>query len=88
MTIGIGKVTMPNGTEEDIIMEKNRLSFEICMDILDWFDDPYYDYLNHILIAKLDGEERVRGALPTISDYCMELVTAHEGTEIAYPMAS
>ena len=60
-------------------MEKSILSFEICMDILDWFDDPYYDYLNHILIAKLDGEERVKEALPTISDYCMELVTAHEG---------
>jgi len=69
-------------------MNNNTLSFEICMDILDWFDDPYYDYLNHILLAKLDGEERVKGALPTISDHCMELVTAHEGTECAYPMAS
>ena len=58
------------------------------MDILDWFDDPYYDYLNHTLIAKLDGEARVRGALPVISDYCMELVAAHDGTESAYPMAS
>ena len=79
---------MPSKTEEDIIMEKTTLSFEICMDILDWFDDPYYDYLNHTLIAKLDGEARVRGALPVISDYCMELVAAHDGTESAYPMAS
>ena len=28
------------------------------------------------------------GALPTISDYCRELIAAHEGTESAYPMAS
>ena len=58
------------------------------MDILDWFDDPYYDYINHILIAKLDGEERIAGALPAIFDYCRELIAAHEGTESAYPMAS
>ena len=69
-------------------MENSVLSFEICMDILDWFDDPYYDYLNHTMIAKLDGEARVRGALPTISDYCRELVAAHAATEIACHMAS
>ena len=68
-------------------MKNNTLSFQICMDILDWFDDPYYDYINHILIAKLDGEERIAGAMPTISDYCRELLAAHEGTELAYPMA-
>ena len=68
-------------------MNNNTLSFEICMDILDWFDDPYYDYINHILLAKLDGEQRIMGALTTISDYCRELIAAHEGTEIAYPMA-
>ena len=69
-------------------MKNNTLSFQICMDILDWFDDPYYDYINHILIAKLDGEERIAGVLPAISDYCRELIAAHEGTESAYPMAS
>lgn len=69
-------------------MEKNTLSFEICMDILDWFDDPYYDYIHHILLSRLNGEERIMGALPTISDYCRELITTHEGTEYAYPMAS
>ena len=69
-------------------MEMNTLSFEICMDILDWFDDPYYDYLNHILLAKLDGEQRIMGALTTISDYCRELIAANEGTEWAYPFAS
>lgn len=69
-------------------MKNNTLSFEICMDILDWFDDPYYDYLYHSLIAKLDGEARVMGALPSISEYCWDLVAVHEGTESAYPMAS
>ena len=68
-------------------MTDNTLNFQICMDILDWFDDPCYDYLNHILIAKLDGEARVLGALPAVSDYCRELVTAHEGTECADLMA-
>ena len=68
-------------------MKNGDLSFQICMDILDWFDDPYYDYINHILRTKLNGEERVMGALPTISDYCRELIAAHQGTENAYPMA-
>ena len=31
------------------------LSIEACMDILDWFNDEYLDYLNHIMLAKLDG---------------------------------
>ena len=67
---------------------KNNLSFQICMDILDWFDDPYYNYINHILLSKLDGEERIARAMPTISDYCRELIAANEGTESAYPFAS
>lgn len=67
-------------------MEKNTLSFQICMDILDWFDDPYYDYIHHILLAKLDGEARIMGALPVIADHCQTLVAAHEGTENAYPL--
>ena len=33
-----------------------RLTVDTCMDILDWFDDEHYDYLNHIMLAKLDGE--------------------------------
>ena len=66
---------------------REQRSFEIEEDS-HWFDDPYYDYLNHILIAGLDVEERERRALSTISDYCMELVTAHGRTESAYPMSS
>ena len=28
-----------------------------CMDVFDWFDDPTYEYIHHILLAKLDGEK-------------------------------
>ena len=48
---------------------KNTLSFETCMDILDWFNDDTHDYITHILLAKLDGEERIRRAMPSISEY-------------------
>lgn len=66
---------------------KHTLSFETCMDILDWFNDSYFDYLSHIMIAKLDGEERINRALPMISDYCLDLVNAHRTSESAYPLA-
>ena len=67
---------------------KNTLSFETCMDILDWFNDSYLDYINHILIAKVNGEERIRRALPAISEYCLDLVDAHRTSENAYPLAA
>ena len=67
---------------------KNTLSFETCMDILDWFNDDTHDYITHILLAKLDGEARIMGALHAISEYCRDLIATHEGTECAYPMAS
>ena len=66
---------------------KNTLSFGTCMDILDWFNDSYFDYINHILTAKLDGEERIKRALPAISDYCLDLVNAYRTSESAYPLA-
>lgn len=56
-----------------------------CMDIFDWFDDPLYSYLNHILLAKLDGEERIAQALPELIARAKVLVTTHAGTDIAYP---
>ena len=72
---------------------KNTLSFETCMDILDWFNDDTRDYIEHIwertfrLLVKLDGEERIRRAMPSISEYCLKLVAAHSATENAYPQA-
>ena len=62
------------------------LSIEACMDILDWFNDEYLDYLNHIMLAKLDGEKRIERALPSIREHCLKLVNAHRDTESAYPM--
>jgi len=56
-----------------------------CMDILDWFDDPLYEYLNHILLSKLDGEARVARALPDLIDHAEALLRSHAGTEAAYP---
>ena len=76
--------------KEDIAMKdtrKNTLSFETCMDILDWFNDDTHDYITHILLAKLDGEERIRRAMPSISEYCLKLVAAHSAGENAYPQA-
>ena len=60
---------------------------DTCLDILDWFNDPDYSYINHILVSKLDGDERVNRALPLISKRCAELVQAHANTPKAYPMA-
>ena len=67
---------------------KNTLCLSTCLDILDWFNDSYYDYINHILIAKLDGEERINRALPAISEYCLDLVNAYRASEFAYPLAA
>ena len=64
---------------------KHILSFQICMDILDWFNDSYFDYINHILLSKVNGEERINRALPVISEYCLNLINAHRTTENAYP---
>lgn len=61
-----------------------RLTIDTCMDILDWFNDEHFDYLNHIMLAKLDGEQRVKRALPSIAEYCLKLVNAHRDTEHAY----
>ena len=43
-----------------------KLNLETCMDIFDWFDDNSFEYINHILLFKVDGEERVKRALPEL----------------------
>ena len=65
---------------------KSKLSLDTCLDILDWFDDPQYEYINHILVAKLDGEKRLKKALPILQGYCMDLIIGHIGLENAYPL--
>ena len=56
-----------------------------CMDVFDWFDDPTYEYIHHILLAKLDGEARVARALRILCEQADELIASHRGTESAYP---
>lgn len=62
-----------------------HMNLEMLMDILDWFDDDLFDYLNHILLTKVDSEERIRRALPSLRKHARELVISHRGTELAYP---
>jgi len=57
-----------------------------CFDILDWFDDPLYDYLAHNLVAKLDGEERIARALPHLIEHTTAPVAAHADKANAYPV--
>ena len=64
------------------------MSFEICMDILDWFDDGMYDYINHILLSKLDGAQRIQRALPHLRAYAQELGERYRHTERAYPFGA
>ena len=66
--------------------KRNHLSLDECMDILDWFSDPQYDYIHHILVSKLDGEHRLQKALPILQGHCMDLIIGHIGCENAYPI--
>lgn len=66
-------------------MARTHYDLDTCMDILDWFGDPDYEYLAHILLTKLDGEERLSRALPQLRKRARQLVSAHRGCEDAYP---
>ena len=62
-----------------------RMSLDTCMDIFDWFDDNTFEYINHILLCKVDGEERVKRALPELRKHARWLLKLHRGTEAASP---
>ena len=62
-----------------------NLDVHDCMDIFDWFDDSTFDYVNHILLCKIDGEKRVRRALPEMRKRAHFLLDLNRGTECAYP---
>ena len=62
-----------------------NLSFEICMDILDWYDDDLYDFINHILTSKVDGTQRIQRAMPHLQAHVRELVERNRNTAWAYP---
>ena len=66
-------------------MKHIKYDLETCMDIFDWFDTAEYDFLNHILLTKVDGEERVRRILPQLRNRAKWLVKVHRGCEDAYP---
>ena len=62
-----------------------NLSFEICMDILDWYDDDLYDFINHILTSKVDGAKRIQRAMPHLQAHVQNLVEQNRNTARAYP---
>ena len=66
-------------------MKRTAYDLDTCMDIFDWFGTEDYDYLAHILLAKMDGEERLKRALPEIRKEAKRLVLLHRGCEDAYP---
>lgn len=66
-------------------MARTRYDIDTCMDILDWFGDPDYEYLAHILLSKFDGDQRIARAMPEIRKRAKQLVLAHRGCEDAYP---
>ena len=69
-------------------MKSRRFPFTLdeCMDVLDWFDAPEFEYLNHIWLTKIDAEERLAWALPEIRKNARRLLDINRGTEAAYPM--
>lgn len=62
-----------------------KLDLDTCMDIFDWFDDNTFEYINHIMLSKVDGEARVKGTMPEIRKRARWLLKLHRGTDGAYP---
>ena len=69
-------------------MKSRRFPFTLdeCMDVLDWFDAPEYEYLNHIWLSKSDANERLARVLPEIRKKARRLLDMNRDTEAAYPM--
>jgi hypothetical protein len=66
-------------------MNDKKMQLAICLNILDWFDDPLLDYINHIALKKVDAMERFYRALPTLTEHCRNLVAQAAQTDRAYP---
>ena len=62
-----------------------KLDLDTCMDIFDWFDDATFEHINHILISKINGEQRVRLAMPAIRQHAHWFLNLHCDTDCAYP---
>lgn len=66
-------------------MARTRYDLDTCMDIFDWFDTEDLEYIYHIMVSKLDGEERINKVLPYLRKRAQWLVKVHRGSENAYP---
>lgn len=66
---------------------KKTLDLDTVMDIFDWFDSPNFELINNTLLTKVDGEERVRRALPAFRREARRLVRHYRNTEFAYPVS-
>ena len=66
-------------------MKHIRYDLGTCMDIFDGFGPEDFEYLNHIMLSKLDGDRRVAHAMPEIRKRAKWLVQVHRGCEDAYP---
>ena len=64
---------------------KQTLDLKTVMNIFDWFNSPNFELIDHILLTKADGEERIRRAMPTFRKEARRLVRHYRNTEIAYP---
>lgn len=64
---------------------KKTLDLETVMDIFDWFNSPTFELVNNILLTKLNGEERVRRAMPILRREARKLLNRYKNTEFAYP---
>ncbi len=66
-------------------MKRKTRDYETVMDIVDGFNSTCLELINHTLFSKLDGEERVRRAMPAFRREARKLVKKYSGTSFAYP---
>ena len=66
-------------------MRSKTLDLDTVLDIFDWFNSPTLELVNHTLLAKIDGEERVRRAMPILRREARKLLNRYKNTEFAYP---
>ena len=64
---------------------KKTLDLETVIDIFDWYGSPTFELVNNILLTKLNGEERVRRAMPILRREARKLLNRYKNTEFAYP---
>ena len=66
-------------------MRSKTLDLDTVLDIFDWFNSPTLELVNHTLLAKIDGEERVRRAMPALRKEARTLLNRYRNTDFAYP---